>query len=541
MATPSEVRFVNGITEEQAQTRHGIRRKLDLGLLGRINKDLLVFKLYYFFTFTGLACVKPFLPVFYRHVGMSAEQTGMILGLQPVARLIGAPLFGGLADKYRKHRVVMVLMCIVSTALSFSLVFVSPSEVPNNMPRNLCINGSQSNISKRENFSGEIWPCRGSNCSLMHSVLGQNCGDHSDLNLSENVNNKELNFTRRTRDNTRTFIIMCTIHFMSSFFGSFNSLGDAATIKYLTAIDRGADYGKQRLWGAVGWGTIAVASGFGIDESAKHLHQSQFLLAFCGFLVFNIATILTVCKLPMECLEGRSKPKIFQNLWIILSDCRIGTFLLAILIMGTCMTTIETYLFWFLQDLNGSHLLMGLSLCMTCVAEIPIMFYSGHLIRWIGHHGVLYLTFVCYTVRYLCYSFIPKAWYVLAVEPLHGVTFGAMWAATTSYGGIISPEGLAATVMGLVNATHFGLGRLVAGFGGGAMYSEYGPRVLFRSLAGTSAVTCVLFALSQKLLKKKSQVNYSRFQNDVQDINRDTWDLEMKEISLDSGDEMDFH
>ena len=261
MATPSEVRFVNGITEEQAQTRHGIRRKLDLGLLGRINKDLLVFKLYYFFTFTGLACVKPFLPVFYRHVGMSAEQTGMILGLQPVARLIGAPLFGGLADKYRKHRVVMVLMCIVSTALSFSLVFVSPSEVPNNMPRNLCINGSQSNISERENFSGDIWPCRGSNCSLMHSVLGQNCGDHSDLNLSENVNNKELNFTRRTRDNTRTFIIMCTIHFMSSFFGSFNSLGDAATIKYLTAIDRGADYGKQRLWGAVGWGTIAVASG----------------------------------------------------------------------------------------------------------------------------------------------------------------------------------------------------------------------------------------------------------------------------------------
>jgi len=129
----------------------------------------------------------------------------------------------------------------------------------------------------------------------------------------------------------------------------------------------------------------------------------------------------------------------------------------------------------------------------------------------------------------------------LAVEPLHGVTFGAMWAATTSYGGIISPEGLAATVMGLVNATHFGLGRLVAGFGGGAMYSEYGPRVLFRSLAVTSAVTCVLFALSQKLLKKKSQVNYSRFQNDVQDIIRDTWDLEMKEISLDSGDEMDFH
>ena len=227
----------------------------------------------------------------------------------------------------------------------------------------------------------------------------------------------------------------------------------------------------------------------------------------------------------MEYLEGRSKPKIFQNLWTIFSDCHIVTFLIAILIMGTCMSTIEMYLFWFLQDLNGSHLLMGIALCVTCVAEVPIMFFSGHLIHHLGHHGVLYLTFICYTIRYVSYSFIPKAWYVLAIEPLHGVTYGAMWAATTSYGGIISPEGLAATVMGLVYATHFGLGKLVAGFGGGVIYNEYGPRVLFRSLAVTSTVTCVLFALSQILLKKKPQGRYSKFQTEIQqDANSDAWE-----------------
>ncbi|KAL9968557.1 hypothetical protein ACROYT_G020665 [Oculina patagonica] len=515
----------------EGQTAIRMQKKIDPGRFCHINKSLLVLKLYYFFVFSGQACIKPFFPVFFRHVGMSAQQTGIIIGLQPVARLLGAPVFGALADKYRKHKIAMLIMLIVSTTLQFSLLFVRPNEELS-LARNLCSNSSFWNKSERESSTGDMRPCGDKiNCSV--SAVDRNCGNHSVLNMSEMVNT-----TGNGQNNNDTFLVLIILVFVSSLFDNSNSLADAATVKYLTDIDRGGDYGKQRLWGAVGWGSIAVISGFTIDQSAQHSNQSQFLIAFCGFLLFNILAVMTVFKLPLEYLEGKSKPNIFQNVCTILSDCRIVIFLIAILIMGTCMTTIGAFLFWFLQDINGSHLLMGLSLCMTCVAEVPIMFYSGGLIKWIGHHGVLYLTLVCYTIRYLSYSFIPNAWYVLAIEPLHGVTFGAMWAATTSYGGVISPEGLRATVMGLVTATHFGLGKLIAGLGGGAVYSKYGPRVLFRSLAVTSAVTCLFFVISQKLLKKKSQVNYTQFQSNFEEDINNAWDLEMKEISLDSEDDL---
>ena len=531
MAAEDEMHFVNGkMVGPEGQTQVRLQKKFGLGRFFRINKSLLVFKLYYFFMFSGRACIEPFFPVFFRHVGMSAQQAGMIIGLQPVARLLGAPILGALADKYRKHKIVMLIMIIASTTLRFSLVFIHPDE-ESNMARNLCSNSSLWNTSEMVNFAGDTWPCGNTrNCSL--STVNRNCGNRSVLNMSE-ISNTAQN----GRSNNSTFLVLITIVFVLSLFDNSNSLADAATIKYLTDIDRGGDYGKQRLWGAVGWGTIAIISGFTIDQSAQHSNQSQFLLAFCGFLLFSILAAITVFKLPLEFLEGKSKPNIFQNVCTILSDCRIVTLLIAILIMGTCMTTIGAFLFWFLQDINGSHLLMGLSLCMTCVAEVPVMFYSGSLIKWIGHHGVLYLTLVCYTTRYLSYSFLPNAWYVLAIEPLHGVTFGAMWAATTSYGGIISPEGLRATVMGLVTATHFGLGKLIAGFGGGAVYSKYGPRVLFRGLAVLSAVTCLVFVISQKLLKKRYQVSYSHFQNEFENINS-AWDSEMKEISLDSEDDL---
>lgn len=530
MADEVEVRCVNGQEELKRQTRIQVQKKFDPKRFCCINENLLVLKLYYFFAFSAQACIKPFYPIVFRHVGMSAQQTGIILGLKPLARIIGAPVSGVLADKYRKHRLVMLVMFIVSTTLQFSLVFVRPNE-ESSVERNLCSNISIWNSSEKANGSGNIWPCGiTGNCSLF--TVDKNCANHSVLNVSVMANSPG-----KGGNNNNTFLILVILVFVISLFDNSNSLADAAAVKYLTDMERVGDYGKQRMWGSAGWGSIAIISGFTMDQSAQRLNQNEFLLAFCGFLLFSILTIITVFKLPVESLEDKSKPNIIRNVRILLSDCRIVIFLIVILVMGTCMTTIEVFLFWFLQDLNGSHLLMGLSLCMTCVTEVPIMFYSGHLIKWIGHHGVLYLTLVCYTVRYLSYSFIPNAWYVLAIEPLHGVTFGAMWAATTSYGGMISPEGMRATVMGLVSATHFGLGRLIAGFGGGAVYSKYGPRVLFRSLAIISATTCLVFVVSQKLLKKKSQVNYSHLQNDFQDLNS-AWDLGMKEISLDSEDDL---
>lgn len=490
----------------------------------RINKTLLVFKLYYFFVFGGRACIRPFLPVFFRHIGMSDAQAGILFGLRPIAELIGSPLCGGLADKYRKHRFVMMALFIASNALFFSLVFVSPSDhSDSSLKTTSYVNSSQSNSSIEEHLRNGSGACKD---SFTEFTPLQNC---SILKI--------LYAPRMTKDRNTIFVVVGVIYFLSSFLGGSNSLADAATVKYLAAIGKGGDYGKQRLWGAVGWGSFAVISGFGIDESAKHLNQDRFLLAFCANLLFCFGAVLAMFKLPLQYLEGRSKPQIFKNLWTILSDCRIVTFLLAILVMGTCMGTIDACLFWFLEDLNGSHLLMGLTLAMTSIAEAPVMFFSGQLIKYLGHHGVLYLTLICYAIRYLCYSFIPNAWYVLAIEPLHGVTFGAMWAATASYSGVISPEGVASTVMAIVSATHFSLGRLIAGFAGGVIYSRYGPRILFRGLAITSVMTCLLFALSQKLLKKKAEAKYSHFQNETHSGTKGVLDMEMESVELDSGDE----
>ncbi|KAJ7363593.1 hypothetical protein OS493_009753 [Desmophyllum pertusum] len=335
-----ETRFVNGKME--GQTRIRMRNQFNPRRFCRINKNLLILKLYYFFAFSGQACIRPFYAVFFRHLGMSAQQTGIIFGLQPLGRFLGAPICGALADKYRKHRLVMLVMFIVSTSLQFSLVFVRPNEDP------------RIHLRVRKKMPPVTMVTCGrvmfqENCTLFS--VDRNCRNHSVFNMLANT-------AGNGRNNNNTFLLLAILVFVSSLFDNANTLADAAAVKYLTDIDRGGDYGKQRMWGAVGWGSIAILSGFAIDQSSQHSHQSQFFVAFCGFLSFSIAAIITVFKLPLEFLEGKSNPKIFQSVLSILLDCRIITFLFVILIMGTCMSTIGAFLFWFLEDMNGSHLLM---------------------------------------------------------------------------------------------------------------------------------------------------------------------------------------
>jgi hypothetical protein len=59
------------------------------------------------------------------------------------------------------------------------------------------------------------------------------------------------------------------------------------------------------------------------------------------------------------------------------------------------------------------------------------------------------------------FTMVTNAWFVLPIELLHGLTFGLMWAAATSYGSIITPPGMSGTIQGLISGVHFGFGNYI--------------------------------------------------------------------------------
>merc|ERR1712130_613496 len=144
---------------------------------------------------------------------------------------------------------------------------------------------------------------------------------------------------------------------------------------------------------------------------------------------------------------------------------------------------INAFLFLFLQDLGGSEVLMGLTLTFTVLTEIPFFFFSGTILRWFGEEWLIFSAMMAYIVRVLGYSVLQNPWWVLPLELLHGLTFGAMYAAGIHYSSKLLPPELSATAQGLFGGVYNGIGPLTGSIVGGWLYESAGPRRMFQVMA----------------------------------------------------------
>ena len=66
---------------------------------------------------------------------------------------------------------------------------------------------------------------------------------------------------------------------------------------------------------------------------------------------------------------------------------------------GTFWGYIESYLFWFLEDMGGTKSLMGLTLTISALSGIPALLISDYVFRKIGHPNVQVIGFIFYVFR----------------------------------------------------------------------------------------------------------------------------------------------
>ncbi len=88
---------------------------------------MIIARLFYFTIFAALAFLLPFLSLYYqKELGLSGSQIGFLTGLAPIVSLIGASIWGGIADATRKHKVIL-LMAIAGVWLSVFAIYRSTS------------------------------------------------------------------------------------------------------------------------------------------------------------------------------------------------------------------------------------------------------------------------------------------------------------------------------------------------------------------------------------------------------------------------------
>jgi len=182
----------------------------------------------------------------------------------------------------------------------------------------------------------------------------------------------------------------------------------------------------------------------------------------------------------------------------LLANRRWVLFLGMAFICGVGMASINTYQFVYLAEIGASKSLMGLSLTVSTLSELPVMFFGDRLLKRFQARGLLVLAMVVIGVRVLLYAVFDTPIAILALQLMHGFTFPAVWIAGVSYAHENAPNALKATAQGLFGATMMGIGAAVGSSFGGLLIGSIGGRGMYLAFSALVLVSVVFFTLVER-------------------------------------------
>lgn len=236
-----------------------------------------------------------------------------------------------------------------------------------------------------------------------------------------------------------------------------------------------SQYGRQRLWGAVGWGLAGPLAGGLVDEAG--LTWSFYL--FAGLMM---GTLFSSWRLPLERVAlGQS---FGQGMRQLLADRRWALFLVTTFAGGVSMSLSHTYFFLYLDSLGATGQMMGLSLTIATVAELFFMYYAAQLIERFTSGRMVRIAVFIFGLRCLLYWLVGDPWLALLLQLLHGPSFAILWTAGVLHAANLAPKGLGSTAQGIFSGTLFGVSGVAGALLGGLLLDWVGPAAMY-GIAGS--------------------------------------------------------
>lgn len=475
-----------------------------------------------------------------KQLGLSPAETAIILSVTTALTGVVRAAVGIVADKLRRHRLIIFICCLIGGIFHFCILFVPPvasgpspavtewkvccrstslalcdgfvfnGSASESSPHSLTVDSSLLDALSRDRLRVCVLRCcgdfgngiqgseRNSSVAALVTKSSESCRSVADLTMPSlstvtncsvgsdrncdsdfrvaletnefcmladrnacfvvcgNVSTSDIRSDQLVPRYQETFILVFVLFFIgqSAFSPIFNLL-DGLVYVYLG--DKHGEFGKQRLWGTVAFGSFALTSGFIMVALSKYTANNSYLYSFIAFLCLLFMTGLTVYfykKTP----KSSSADGMTKTIRVLLCNFYLVVAYVVMLVAGMIAGDIEAFLFWFLNDLGAEQSVFGVALLVSSVLEAVVLFFSGALIKKFGFSACLYVVFAVYALRLLANSFIENPWVAVATEATQCICFGLLYPAVTSWGSTLTPPGMHGSVQGILGAMYLSIG-----------------------------------------------------------------------------------
>ena len=269
----------------------------------------------------------------------------------------------------------------------------------------------------------------------------------------------------------------------------------ALALSHLELRGKQEEYGKFRLWGSIGFVVATVFAGGLLFED--NLTLTIYIYAGC-MLVLGLISF----KLPDRHIYTEVQWK--DGLRLIADNRQLRLFLLGIICIGVTLGITNQYLVVYMNELNASAWMIGATVAVSALPEIPIMSYAQTFIRKWGLRLSLLVGAMALPVRWLFNMLVTDPNIALPVQALHGVAIGSLLCVGVIYIDNILPKAWRASGQALYVSSLHGLGPSIGLFLAGLLMSSGTTRPLWALCLGVGTIGC--FIVNSAMRVRSTQI-----------------------------------
>ena len=250
------------------------------------------------------------------------------------------------------------------------------------------------------------------------------------------------------------------------------------------------EYGKFRMWGSIGFIIATIISGgfFFEDNLTTAIYVFSGCLILLGFISL---------KLPDRGISSTVQWR--DSIALITNSQLLRIFLLGIICVGITLGIADQYLVVYLDEINASAWIVGLTVAITAFPEIPIMSYAEKFIRKWGLRITYVVGLSALPIRWLLNMLVTDPNIALPIQALHGIAMSALLAVGTIFVDNILPKRLRASGQALYLSSLYGLGPSIGLFLGGLLMSNGSTKPLWALSLVSGIIGCYVINNAMKI------------------------------------------
>ncbi len=270
---------------------------------------------------------------------------------------------------------------------------------------------------------------------------------------------------------TDSFVLVFLAGLVMVFFRSpIVVITNAITLDYLEKESSVHDFSLIRLWGSISFAISSYILGSFILEN--HFNLFPWLL----MVLFLIQAALSLL-LPREVKAVRFSR--LKGIRLAENNKPLMWLLVAIVFIGATMSISINYLTIFLQTLETAAWLIGLTIGLQAILEVPFMLIAPKVLKRVSMEKLLLVGAIVLPIRWLAFVFIKNPAWVIPTQILHSIATVCLIVVGAAYiDSKVAPQ-WRATGQGIYATAMFSVGAALGQYTAGSVYQTFNIRAVW--------------------------------------------------------------